>query len=204
MLAFGLLTPWLGFYWDDWPLAWFTHVLGPEGFIGFAPQRPFSGVLYYLSSALLGTRPIAWQIYALVWRWVAVTLFWLLLKGLWPERKRMALTGAVLFALYPGFSQQSIALIYSLYFIYYSLFLASLVVMLQAVRSEKNYWQLMVLAVLLSAAAMLSTEYFYGLELLRPLLILVVVLGQKATWRERIIVSVRRWLPFALLIACCI
>ncbi|MBL1193756.1 MAG: hypothetical protein D8M60_05305 [Chloroflexi bacterium] len=201
VLAFGSLSPWLGFYWDDWPLAWFIHVLGPEGFLGFAPQRPFSGVLYFLSSALLGTRPIAWQLYALVWRWVAAMLFWLLLRQLWPRRARMAVAGGILFALYPGFSQQSIALIYSLYFIYYSLFLASLVVMVKALKSVQQYWRLTAVGLLLSAAAMLSTEYFYGLELLRSLLVVVVILRLRENWRDSLVASFRYWLPYGLLVA---
>ncbi|MFQ5923650.1 MAG: hypothetical protein ACE5M4_12480, partial [Anaerolineales bacterium] len=31
-VAYGPLIPWLGFYWDDWPKAWFLHTLGPSGF----------------------------------------------------------------------------------------------------------------------------------------------------------------------------
>ncbi len=27
LLAYGLLTPWMGFYWDDWPFAWFLRFL---------------------------------------------------------------------------------------------------------------------------------------------------------------------------------
>ena len=30
LLGYGLLIPWLGFYWDDWrPAVWVAHSLGP-------------------------------------------------------------------------------------------------------------------------------------------------------------------------------
>ena len=142
LISFGVLIPWLGFYWDDWPLAWYTHALGPQSFIGFAPQRPFSGVLYFLSTALVGEQPIYWQIYALVWRWITVLAFWWFLRKLWPSRKREATIIACLFAIFPGFTQQSIALIYSLYFIYYALFVVSLGMMLWGLRKPHWYWRL--------------------------------------------------------------
>ena len=200
-LAFGILIPWLGFYWDDWPLAWFTHVLGPEGFIGFAPQRPFSGILYYLSSFFLGTRPLAWHLYALLWRWISAALFWWVLRQLWPDRIRMSFLASLLFGLYPGFSQQSIALIYSLYFIYFSLFLVSLGVMLMALHSSKRPWRWTARALLFSSATMFSTEYFYGLELLRPVIILIALFDDFNRWRNRIWAVIWRWLPYGLLIA---
>ena len=80
-LSFGVLIPWLGFYWDDWPLAWFTEVLGPQGFIGYAPYRPFSGVLYAISTAIVGKMPFGWHLYGLLWRWLAAVSLWWLLDG---------------------------------------------------------------------------------------------------------------------------
>ncbi|MBN2502523.1 MAG: hypothetical protein JXB38_17205 [Anaerolineales bacterium] len=196
LISFGVLIPWLGFFWDDWPLAWYTHALGPESFIGFAPQRPFSGVLYFISTALVGEKPIFWQIYALFWRWVMVLAFWWFLRKLWPDRKREATVIACLFAIYPGFTQQSIALIYSLYYIYYALFIFSLNAMLLAF--EKKTWGWTIVAVTLMAAAMLSTEYFYGLELLRVLIIWFYVKDEVARFWPRAWTTVKRYLPYVL------
>lgn len=47
VLAYGLLIPWMGFYWDDWPFAWFLKFLGPAEFIEmFRPFRPFLGPIF--------------------------------------------------------------------------------------------------------------------------------------------------------------
>ncbi|MBL8103476.1 MAG: hypothetical protein JNM02_13155, partial [Anaerolineales bacterium] len=36
--AYGLLLPFTGFYWDDWPFAWIAKFLGPAEFNpAFAP-----------------------------------------------------------------------------------------------------------------------------------------------------------------------
>ena len=35
VLAYGLLIPTLGYYWDDWPYAWINHMFGPGGYPEF-------------------------------------------------------------------------------------------------------------------------------------------------------------------------
>ena len=200
-LSFGVLIPWLGFYWDDWPLAWFTEVLGPQGFIGYAPYRPFSGVLYAISTAIVGKMPFGWHLYGLLWRWLAAVSLWWLLRLVWPRHGRLAMWTALLFLVYPGFSQQSIALIYSLYFLYYTLFLLSLAMMVWALRDGQRQLLWTTLSLLLGAAAMFSTEYFYGLELLRPLLIWFVLAGEGGERWQKMRSVMRVWWPYLLLLA---
>ena len=199
-LSFGVLIPWLGFYWDDWPLAWFTQVLGSESFVGYAPYRPFSGVLYAISTAIVGKMPFGWHLYGLLWRWLAALALWWLLRLIWPKRVRLAMWAALLFLVYPGFSQQSIALIYSLYFLYYTLFLLSLAMMVLALRDEQRRLLWITLSLLLGASAMFSTEYFYGLELLRPLIIWFVLAGEGGERWQKIRSVMRVWWPYLLLL----
>jgi len=69
ILAFGLLIPWLGFYWDDWPKAWFLHLLGPTGFDEvYGADRPNLAWTYLITTSILGESPIAWQIFGLLTR----------------------------------------------------------------------------------------------------------------------------------------
>lgn len=196
VLAFGLQTPWLGFYWDDWALAWFSHQFGAQYFIGYEPFRPVSGWLYSLSFSLLHESTFAWQLYALLWRWACVLAFWWLLRLLWRRAGRLPELAALIFALYPGFSQQPIAVTYSLYWMYYTFFLVSLGLMVLAVRSKEYRLWLTLGAMTLSLLTMFSTEYFYGLELLRPLLIWIVIGGQELATRRRIRQSLRAWAPY--------
>ena len=43
VLSFGLLIPWLGFYWDDWPAIMVARLQGIGGYWAFYQiDRPFS------------------------------------------------------------------------------------------------------------------------------------------------------------------
>ena len=113
VLAYGLLIPWLGFYWDDWPLAWFGKTLGPLGYIDvLAVDRPFLTGIYMLTTSFLPMKPIYWQIFALLVRWLCgLSVYWMLTQ-LWPKAKYQMLWVSLLFTIFPGFKQQPIALIY--------------------------------------------------------------------------------------------
>ena len=60
LVSYGLLIPWLGFYWDDWPYSWFAKILGPLGFVkAFANDRPFLSVIYMVTTSLFGNSPVS-------------------------------------------------------------------------------------------------------------------------------------------------
>ena len=72
ILAYGLLLPLIGFYWDDWPFAWMAKFLGPQEFIpAFAGVRPFLGPIFFVTTSLLPPVPLYWQIFALLIRFLA-------------------------------------------------------------------------------------------------------------------------------------
>jgi hypothetical protein len=199
VLAYGLLIPWLGLYWDDWALTWFSHEYSPRFFIDYAPYRPASGWLYYFFFSALGESILAWQLAALVLRWLSALAFWWLLRQVWPRAGRWVEVAALLFLIYPGFSQQPIAVTYSLYYLYYTLLLLSLGLMLRAQKQSGRRRVVSTLAALgLAATLMLSTEYFYGLELLRPELLWIVL--PKMPARQRVRQVFGAWWPYLLLV----
>ncbi|MGE5462508.1 MAG: hypothetical protein ACM3PS_04080, partial [Syntrophothermus sp.] len=103
-LAFGVFLPWLGFYWDDWPVILMSKFFGVNAFAEFYKyDRPISAWTYILTAPLLGLTPLAWQIFALVLRWLTGLFYWLTLRLLWPHRKRETAWVAVLFLIYPVF-----------------------------------------------------------------------------------------------------
>lgn len=126
VLAFGILLPSLGFYWDDWPVIYLAKAMGTDGYSDFYQyDRPFSAWTYILFIPLLGVEPIKWHIFTLLLRFLTVILFYYVIKTIWPERPNRAIFVALLFAIYPTFFQQSIAVAYSQHFITYALFMAS-------------------------------------------------------------------------------
>ena len=128
-----------------------------------SPPDPCSGWLYAAPFSLLGESTLAWQLYALLWRWLSVLALWWLLRLLWPTRRRLATVAALIFAIYPGFSQQPIAVTYSLYWLYFTLFLFSLCCTVLSLRPGGRSWAY-------AAGALLLAGLYHVLHriLLRP------------------------------------
>ncbi|MFV2045477.1 MAG: hypothetical protein ACC700_19875, partial [Anaerolineales bacterium] len=197
ILAFGLLIPWLGFYWDDWPKAWFLHNLGPSGFHDvYGADRPNLAWTYLLTTTLLGENPIAWQIFGLLTRWLSAVALWWMLKELWPKRPGVAELASLVFLVFPGFSQQYISLIYSHFLLIQAIHLFSLAAMVHAIRRPRHrvLWTLVSIAGALYS--LLSIEYYVGLELLRPLLIYWTVGENTGDFKSRLKTTLRYWVPY--------
>lgn len=110
LVAYGLLLPFTGFYWDDWPFAWMAKFLGPQEFIpAFAQVRPFLGPIFFVTTSLIPPVPFYWQILALIIRFLAGLSAWFALKQIWPHHKRQALIASLLFLVFPGYSQHWVA-----------------------------------------------------------------------------------------------
>lgn len=170
ILAYGLLLPQLGFYWDDLPMSWIRYQLGPEAMAQyFSTNRPVWGLLYQITTRLFPQVPIYWQAFALVMRWLTGLLAWAVLRELFPKQPRLTLGAALLFLVYPGFNQQSGAYLYSHFFIVLNFFLFSYYLMLRAWRD--HYWLKTGFGMLFSALNLWMHEYFFVLELMRPAVI---------------------------------
>jgi hypothetical protein len=172
-LAYGLLIPWLGFYWDDWPMAWFAKTLGPSGFKEvLSSDRPFLMGIYMFTTSILPMKPVYWQAFALLSRWLCgISVYWALSK-IWPELKKQMLWVSILFTVFPGFKQQPIAIIYSNGFFLLTSFFLSLGLMVKAMQAKGRKKILLIIgSVFLQLFTIFSTEYYAGLEFLRILII---------------------------------
>jgi hypothetical protein len=199
VLAYGLLLPQMGFYWDELPISWIRYELGPEALTRyFSTNRPIWGLLYQLTTRILPQIPVYWEIFALFWRWVTALLVWGIVRELFPGRRQFALVVGLLFLLYPGFNQQWTSLLYSHFFIVLCFFLMSFLCMLWAFRSPKLFWPLTVFAMTFSILNLWMMEYFFVLELFRPFVILFFILSidnEQNNWRL-IRRSVMLWVPY--------
>ena len=96
-IAYGLLLPLTGFYWDDLPFAWIAKFLGPQEFIpAFAQVRPFLGPIFFVTTSLIPPVPLYWQIFALVIRFISGLSAWFALNQIWPHHKRQTLIVSLL------------------------------------------------------------------------------------------------------------
>jgi hypothetical protein len=176
LLAYGLLIREMGFYWDDWVFIWMAKTTGAEGLERyFSTNRPFWGWIIAQTTAQLGASPWQWQIFGLFWRIASAISLWGLVLLAWPRQYRAALWVSLLFLVYPGFSMQFIAINMGHFFLVLTCFLLSLCLTVLAVRGKRVGWLLHIPALLLAAVNLLAMEYFFLLELIRPVLIWIVL-----------------------------
>jgi len=166
----------LGFYWDDWPSVWFYHMWGPSSFKeGFAIDRPLLAYVFMLTTPIMGESTIAWQLFGVFTRFLTSLTLWWTLSGLWPRNRTQVRWIVILFTVYPGFSQQYISVTYSNAFLVFAMFIFSLGTMIYAYRKPKWFWILLAASLVSSGLTMFISEYFFGLELLRPVILYILL-----------------------------
>lgn len=201
-VAYGVLIPWLGFYWDDFPTIWYYHFLGPNSFIKvFSVDRPLLGWLFTITTRVMRENPLAWQSFGILTRWLTGFSMWLFLQALFPEFKSRNIWIAMLFTIYPGFQQQYISVTYSHVFILLSLILLSYAAMLWAIRKPKWFYPLIVLSILLSGLTLFSVEYFFGLELLRPVILWIAFSKTIRDTKKRLRKVLKLWSPYLIILS---
>lgn len=189
ILAYGLLIPQLGFYWDDLPMSWIRYQLGAEAMTRyFSTNRPVWALLYQVTTHILPHEPIYWQVFALFWRWLGAVTLWAIAKQLFPQRGKFAITLSLLFLLYPGFNQQWGSYLYSHFFIVLFFFLYSIYLMLRGRTIP---------ALIFSALNLWMMEYFFVLELVRPFVIWVSLQADSSPRPSTALRTVlKRWAPY--------
>jgi hypothetical protein len=196
ILAYGLLIPWLGFYMDDWTFTWAYKLYGSQGlFTYFSLNRPFWGLTYQLTMPVLKDNILAWHIFGLVCRIITSLSFYWLVCLIWPRQKKFTLYAGLLFAVYPGFLLQTIALCFGHIWLVFTSFLLSNCFTILAIRRPSRRVVYTILAVLLSLYNMLSMEYFLTLEALRWLLLFYLIIEPLPFWK-RLGQSVKLWAPY--------
>jgi len=188
IIAYGLLSAQLGFYWDDLPMSWIRYELGPGAMMQyFSTNRPVWGLLYQVTTRLIPQIPVYWQIFALLWRWLGAVAVWAIVRELWKDKPRFALSVALLFLLYPGFNQQWGSYLYSHFFIVIFFYLYSIYLSLK----RKT-----IPALIFSALNLWMMEYFFPLEFVRIGFIWTSLRDEYPNPRARIKPSLKLWAPY--------
>ena len=188
LLAYGLSFWRLGFYWDDQSISWIRYQLGTEATTKyFSDSRPVWALLYQLTGFILPLKPAVWQLFAMFWRWAGVCVFYLVMARLFPQRRDASLLLSLFVLLYPGFNQQWVSYVYSHFFIVLFFLLVSFHLMLRGRTIP---------AMIFSALHLLMFEYFFLLEFMRPVVIFISLRDEQMTIRERVIKTIKAWLPY--------
>ena len=179
VVTYGLLIPWVGFYWDDWNFAWISHFLGAGEFIpAFQPFRPFLGPIFAATTSIFHESAIGWQVFALLARFLIGYAAWWALGKVWPAHKRQVLLVSLFVLVFPGYGQQWVAFTHVNQELIPLLgYILSFGVTAWALRSKEKFLPLTLLALLLMFLGLFTTEYFIGFEAIRFLLIWVALAG---------------------------
>jgi hypothetical protein len=199
LVAFGLFLTRMGFYWDDWETILVARQFGLSGFWGyFDGTRPLAAWTYLFFTPLVGLTPLAWQILSLTLRCLTALGMGLFLDALWPHHRRSVVFAVLLFAVYPLFVQQSIAVSYHQHWLGFGLYFFSMWTMILAVRHPRRYGLLMPAALVMAGLHLAISEYFLGLELLRPLALWFWFSTSDDRPSVRVRKTARHWLPYLL------
>jgi hypothetical protein len=202
--CYGLLINRLGYYWDDFPLTYIYNKFENAGLLRYySTNRPIWGFLFQITFNLFN-QPWQWQLYALFCRWLSALLVWLVLREVWPNHQKTAAWAGMLFLVYPGFKQQNISIIYGNLFLVMDCFLLSLFLNIKSARQiggskltpMKLFYQ--VPAVILSFYNLMALEYFFTLELIRPIFIWNSLESIKVENNQKIRKLLSNWFPFLL------
>jgi len=201
IIAYGLLIPWMGFYWDDWPFAWIAHTFGPGEFIpAFLPFRPLLGPIFVVTTTFLKENPLAWQIFALLLRFLTGVAVWWSFGKVWPAHKKEVALLSLCFVVFPGYLSQWVAFTHSNQELVSLLsYLLSFGVMALAVQRPKRRLLYLLLSFVLMFVGLYTTEYFFGLELLRPVVLWFMFEDLEPQKRARLVQILRIWAPYLVI-----
>jgi hypothetical protein len=201
IVAYGLLLPLTGFYWDDWPFAWIAKFLGPQEFLpAFAGVRPFLGPIFFVTTSLIPPVPVYWQIFALIIRFVSGLSAWFALNQVWPHHKRQTLIAALLFLVFPGYSQHWVAFTHiNQEWIPFIFYLLSFGFTGRALHNSNKFKSNTIYALLLLMAGVFPTEYFVSIEPMRFLFIWVILSEEVNGFWQRFFQALNKWTPYLLI-----
>lgn len=160
----------LGYYDDDWHTIWSWKTFGAEKIREeFSIDRPFLGYVYSLELSIFGDSPITWQIWIFILRFAGSLLFYWLVSMIFPNQKLATMLMALLFSIYPGFSQMAIANTYQGNLLAVNFGIISLIFTVEAILCRRSINKV-ILAVLSGVFALLNVgmfEWFVGVEIVR-------------------------------------
>ena len=169
-ISYGIWIPFLGYYGDDWSYIWLSFKVHDLAHF-FEGNRPNLVYFYNIINPILGPTPWHWHLFIFILRWFSILAFWWLLCSIWGKENRVVQFAALLFAVYPGFFLQANAVTFSIVFFFLTVFILSFIPLFYAIRYPRYLIPLTILGMVLSFINLSGSEYFYFLELLRPLII---------------------------------
>jgi hypothetical protein len=200
VVSFGLLIPYLGFYWDDWAKILVARLYGLAGYWQYyAEDRPLSAWTHIFFTPILGARPLGWHVFTLFLRWIGAVAMWWCLVNVWPNARRPVTYAAILFTVYPIFSQQAVALTFHQQWLQVALVMTSWGCMVAAVGKPKFFIPYTIISIITLVIQLSITEYFAPLEMVRFFL-LWFILKKNSTFLQKLFRVLKHSSPYVLVL----
>lgn len=193
----------VGFTHDDWYLMYSAGAEGADVFHEiYSVDRPLRAYVFEPAYNLFGQNVLFYNLSSWFFRVLgALALLWLLRK-IWRGQDSLMFLMSLLFLLYPGFLAQFNGVDYLPQFVSVAFAMLSLALTIHAF-FEMNLPRKMLAilaAVVLGILYLGLVEYEVGFEALRLLLIFILVARVTVPLRERVIKTIKIWLPYSILL----
>jgi len=205
IISFGLQSFQQGFYLDDWYIILFKEKFGSSGFmLYFSQDRPLESYPYIFIMSLMNDSPVLWAMFALFMRWILVLTFWKTVNRLFPKLEKLWLWATVLFAVYPGFKFHWFSIMFSIFYGFFVFVLLSYLFMSHAIENRnkpQSYASWTLLGVLFLALGIFPQEYFFGLEIIRPIVLWAIhARNHPKKWKQVHKFVLLDWIPYLLVL----
>ncbi len=191
-----------GFYWDDWSQLFLRVKFGDSfSWAYFAADRPTSAWVNIMFYWMMDDNPFFWHLFITLLKWFASVLLYELLRKIQKTDRNANLMIVLFFIACPLFSQLHISVAYSQHFINSILFLISLLLTIQAIKStsRQSKWLLGGFSIVFMVLQLSITEYFSLLELFRFPLIIIALNENEEKQNKNIKKALNVFLPYFLI-----
>lgn len=191
-----------GFYADDYHAVYGAYTYGPEKILITAMiDRPGAGFTLEWLYLLFGPRIHCYQALVIILDIAtALCALWILRK-IWPGKKAIAVSVAVMMVIYPGFNEFMQSYNFSLMLMSVFFYISSIALSIVVLKSNRPVTRVLltVLAALLALWSVFLNEYYLGLEVLRFGVIYLIVKtksGSDVRPLKRLLRTLTAYLPY--------
>ena len=197
LLSYGIIARKLGFFLDDWYIIWTYRTFGAAKFVEFFEgDRPLFSMVYRVFVPVIKDNPLVWQYFAIFTKWLAAFTLWQLLRLIMPEKKWFAYSTAALFAVYPGFKFHYFSVMYGQNYAILTIYFLSYIFMILGLKKSKYRPLFIGLGLVFQFIGIAPMELYYGLELVRPVLLFFMLPGEVTDFKSKLWKTFLLWLPY--------
>ncbi|MDI9531393.1 MAG: hypothetical protein WBJ23_02685 [Anaerolineaceae bacterium] len=197
LLSYGIIAGKLGFFLDDWYIIWTYLTFGAAKFVEFFEgDRPLFSMVYRVFIPIIKDNPLGWQYFAILTKWLAAVSFWQLLRLILPEKNWFTYSVAALFAVYPGFKFHYFSVMYAQNYFLLTIYFLSYIFMILGMKKTKLRVVFVVFGMVFQFIGIAPMELYYGLELVRPVLIFFLLSNKEVGSKVKFWKVIYYWLPY--------